>query len=1097
MRAQPNIRADILGKLLLVQETLDVLPDSASIAKFLRRSLVEVPGVVDSHLYVGGEVFPPSREFAEIGARCEAAWKASGTCPDDMIGAVRVICLPLRTARRLYGMSLLSLDDEEAFSPYRAFVRNLDNVVATTFETRDHIRQLDAARVGLETMVAERTATLKESQEKFRALVETSSDWVWEVDAGGTFTYSSPKVEELLGFTPEEVIGRTPFDFMLPEERQRIAPVFLEASLAARPLEQVVNTNLHKDGHEVVMETSGSPIFDAAGKVAGYRGIDRDVTARQRAEQALRDSENKFRQVSASAPDAIILLDQDGEITDWNAAAERTFGYEAAEVIGRDLHSLVVPGRQQGTFREGLRQFRDTGAGPVINKTLEMAALRRDGTEFPVELSISPVLLRGEWHAIGIVRDVSERQRAEDALRHSEASLRQAQRIGHTGSWELDLASNVLTWTDEVYRIFELDPRDTCASYETFLNAIHPDDRERVDKAYTESVKNRVPYEIEHRLLMKDGRVKFVQERCETSYDDDGRAVLSIGTVQDITERKMAQEELRKLSQAVEQSQSNIVITDLQPSIEYVNESFLRQTGYSRNEVLGQNPRILQSGNTPRETYRELWTALTNGDTWTGEFHNRRKDGSEYVELAVISPVRQSDGVITHYVSMKEDITERKRLTRELERHRDHLVELVDERTRELVEAREQAEAANRAKSAFLATMSHEIRTPLNGVIAMAEMLALRPLDPKDLDFARTIDRSAHLLLSIINNILDLSKIEAGKLELELADMSLREVADDLSASLHPVAASGDVDLSIAVAPDVPPYVRGDETRVRQILMNLTGNAIKFSRGRADMRGQVSVRVEVTSELPLRVGFHITDNGVGMAPDTLSQLFTPFMQAETSTTRRFGGTGLGLTICQRLVDLMEGTIGVTSVVGHGSTFTVTLPFQVSETPREAATSGAGAARDAMRPAPAAWLTEAEARAQGRLILVAEDDEINQKVIRQQLALLGHAGEIAGDGLEALQLWRHGRYAMLLSDLHMPNMDGYELAAAIRAEEPTGRHLPIIALTADALRGEADRAMSVGMDGYLTKPVPLAKLRDLLDKWIVPAASTAASASTND
>jgi PAS domain S-box-containing protein len=417
MTARPSIRAEILGKLLLIQATLDVLSDNAGIAAFLRRSLSGIPGVVDVHIFVGGEVFPPSREFDEIGARCEAAWRTSGACPEQTIGVARVTCIPLRTVHQLYGLLILSLDDEEAFSLYRDFIRNIANVVATTFETRDHVRQLDEARAALEIQVTERTATLKESQEKFRALVETTSDWVWEVDAVGTYTYASPKVEALLGFKPEEVIGKSPFDFMPPEEAQRVASAFLDASRAARPLEQVLNTNLHKDGHAVTMETSGTPMFDALGNVVGYRGIDRDVTARERNQEALRESENKFRQVSASAQDAIIILDEDGAITDWNVAAGRIFGYAAAEVIGRDAHSLLAPARQRSAFQEGLQQFRQSGTGPVVNKTLEVAALRRDGTEFPAELSISSMRLRGQWHAIGIVRDITQRKRAEEEHR--------------------------------------------------------------------------------------------------------------------------------------------------------------------------------------------------------------------------------------------------------------------------------------------------------------------------------------------------------------------------------------------------------------------------------------------------------------------------------------------------------------------------------------------------------------------------------------------------------------------------------------------------------------------------------------------------------
>jgi PAS domain S-box-containing protein/putative nucleotidyltransferase with HDIG domain len=275
------------------------------------------------------------------------------------------------------------------------------------------------------------------------------------------------------------------------------------------------------------------------------------LAEREMAQLSLEESEEKFRSITNAAQDAIILIDDQGLLGSWNPAAERIFGYTAEEVMGREAHRLIVPERYYRSFTEGFEVFRATGTGPIIGRTVELEGLRKDGSEFPVELSVSALCLDERWHAVGILRDITERKRDEEALRRSEESLKQAQRIAHMGNWDLDLVHDVLLWSDEIYRIFEIDPAAFGASYEAFLDVVHPEDRERVNAAYTESVKNRTGYDIIHRLLMADGRVKYVNEKCETFYDDDGQPLRSVGTVQDITERRESEIALQLANRAL------------------------------------------------------------------------------------------------------------------------------------------------------------------------------------------------------------------------------------------------------------------------------------------------------------------------------------------------------------------------------------------------------------------------------------------------------------------------------------------------------------------------------------------------------------------
>jgi len=275
------------------------------------------------------------------------------------------------------------------------------------------------------------------------------------------------------------------------------------------------------------------------------------VSERDIAQQSLAESEEKFRSITAAALEAILLIDDQGLVVSWNPAAERIFGYSAEEAVGQELHRLVVPQRYYGSFVTGFDEFRVTGSGPIVGNTLEIEAQHKDGREFPVELSVSALCLHQRWHAVGVLRDISVRKRNEEILRESEKSLKQAQHIAHLGNWELDLVHNVLQWSDEVYRIFEIDPDVFTASYEAFLDTVHPDDKAMVEQAYGESIKSHSRYDIVHRLLMSDGRVKYINERCETFYDPDGRPLRSVGTAQDITLQQEAEIALQLANRAL------------------------------------------------------------------------------------------------------------------------------------------------------------------------------------------------------------------------------------------------------------------------------------------------------------------------------------------------------------------------------------------------------------------------------------------------------------------------------------------------------------------------------------------------------------------
>jgi PAS domain S-box-containing protein len=652
--------------------------------------------------------------------------------------------------------------------------------------------------------------------------------------------------------------------------------------------------------------------------------------------------------------------------------------------------------------------------------------------------------------------------------------------------------------------------------------------------------------------------------------------------------------------------------------IEFVNEAFVRTTGYTREEVLGQSPDLLYGPLTEQNEIDRLRRAGERREAVHSELLTYRKDGESYWTEIDIVPVTVHAGEHSHFVAVGRDISERRRDQQALRDLNTALEDRVRVRTAELDRARELAEQANRAKSAFLATMSHEIRTPMNGVIGMIDVLEQTSLRSSQVDIVKTARESAYTLLSIVDDVLDFSKIEAGEFQIDSEPMSVAAVVEGVCDTLDHIAARKGVALGLFVDPRLPERVMGDATRLRQVLLNLVDNAIKFT-SRGPRPGQVDVRVVQAgpSGAPDQIEISVADNGIGMDDATLARLFQPFTQADSGTTRRFGGTGLGLSISRHLVELMGGSIDVSSAAGQGSTFKALLPLlpapalsaiesidgslpelqgqlcvvlgaargaaddltlylehagarvlrardlasAVALLERETAgicvvvIAMAGDALEAVltacravgrervhlalrfvvieegrrrRPRAKAEdlvcldgeslrrtaflrsvalasgrilvaekedtafgvetvpLPDLDAGVPGKSILVAEDNEINQKVLRRQLALLGINADIVANGREALERWRAIDYSLLITDLHMPQMDGYELTAAIRAAEAGQRRIPIVAVTANAVKGEARRCHEVGMDDYMTKPVQLSALKALLMRWLTPA-----------
>ena len=551
-------------------------------------------------------------------------------------------------------------------------------------------------------------------------------------------------------------------------------------------------------------------------------------------------------------------------------------------------------------------------------------------------------------------------------------------------------------------------------------------------------------------------------------------ASLLIGAVVYTLSRRAEQdrEQLRLHARALEMAGNAIVITDRNGTIQWVNPAFTAITGYAREEALGKNPRILKSGRHERTFYEQMWGTVLRGEVWKGEVVNRRKDGSLYHEEMTIAPVWDGNGSVTHFVAIKQDVTERKRFEQQLS------------------EALERAQAANRAKSEFLANMSHEIRTPMNGILGMAQLLIDTPLNEEQRDYVTTLKTSAESLLSLLGDILDISRIEAGKMELHYAPLHLHRMVHQVARLFDARAKEKGLFLRVEIDDEVPSTIVGDELRLQQILSNFLGNAVKFTESGgitvhislAETGGETSV-ASLRQQLGMPKSYRtvwlrlaVSDTGIGIPAEKQETIFESFTQVDGSSTRRYGGSGLGLAINRQLVALMGGTIGVHSEEGKGSTFWTVLPLFAPnvEQSQGMASGEQGDVEKSFLPSPA--------RAARRVLLV-EDNEVNRKVAVRLLGKLGYAVDVASDGEEAVEKTAQQRYDAVLMDVHMPRMDGLEATRLIRERERgTGEHQVIIAMTASVMKEDVQRCLASGMDDYLSKPVKMEVLQEMLEKW---------------
>jgi PAS domain S-box-containing protein len=877
---------------------------------------------------------------------------------------------------------------------------------------------------------AEQTAG--DAKEFLASIVEQSEDAIIGCTPDGLIVSWNRGARKLFGYASHEIIGKNlvvlATDEAAPTLKSAIAR--MKRGKAIFPFD---GNGVTKDGRHIEISCSASPVKDARGRLMGVAAILRDISERKRADEA----RALLAAVVEFSEEGILAVSLDKKVLSWNRGAEAIYGYSAEEIIGKSVASTIIPPERMEEYD---RSFGRVLAGEALVR-FESQRYRNDGGLVEVALTFCPIKNQ-QGKVVGVsavVRDITQAKATQRALREANENYRALIHNIPDVTWMLDSNHQLKFLSPNAEKLFGYSIAECYARGASILFDVHPDEAQQVSRMFQAFFAEGVPFDLEFRIRRKDGEWRWVHNRAIQTFEKDGLRYAS-GLVTDITQRKAAEESLRESEQRYrllfERNLAGVFRCSQVGSFLDCNDAGAKILGYdSREDLIGRS--VMDVFFDPADKTAADQRMAEHGTSSNQELSLRRKDESSVWIMANTTMVPGATG--TEIEGTFLDIT---------------LLKQAEEQMRV---AKEAAESSNRAKSEFLANMSHEIRTPMNGVIGMVDLALDTDLSPEQRDYLTTVKSSAGALLEIINDILDFSKIEARKLELERVPFSVEELVRATVKEFSVQARNKQLSLQCDFAADLPEMAIGDPGRLRQILMNLVSNALKFTD-----RGEIMVRVIRLPDDALQ--FSVSDTGIGISAEKQKSIFESFVQADTSSTRHYGGTGLGLAIVSQLVALMQGRIWLESKPGEGSTFYFTARFGL-----------AAAAPSKEETQPRTEPTSAKPSRKLH-ILVADDNLVNLRLAGSLLAKQGHSAVTVSSGREALAALEQQSFDLALMDVQMPDMDGFETTKAIRAQERTShKHLPIVAMTAHAMIGDRERCLAAGMDSYVTKPVDANKL----------------------
>ncbi len=856
--------------------------------------------------------------------------------------------------------------------------------------------------------------------------------WEMELPSGKVnFDYQKAKV---LGFPPEKFKTYTDFTNLIhPDDKPQTMGTMKQMLDGYSENYDTEYRILNSKGQYQWFRDVGS-VIEQNKKKRTFRviGITEDITERKNLEERLRRDEKEYHEMIDAMNETVWIIDNDGSLLDVNKTAVDNLGYSREELLKKGLMGIDAHLKKE--------EIEDLVGSMEFDKkqVFETRHRTKNGKEIPVEISSSLINYRGKTVILSVARDISERIRNLEALRKSEEKFRnlfydhsaikliidpKTKKVSEANK----AAARFYGWSVDVLtkkKITEIDAGPTDLLDKEIQNIL------KLKSVYIETTHNKA-----------DGSIADVEVFPSVVNIEGEKYIHSV--IHDITEKKQTEKQLKLLSRSVEQNPVSIVISDKEGNIEYVNSTFTKITGYSMEEVQGKNPRFLNSGYHPREFFENMWKTILSGNDWKNEIRNRKKNGQLYWDDTVISPILNDEGEITNFVSVREDVTDKKKMIEEL------------------VATKEKAEENDRLKSAFLANMSHEIRTPMNGILGFIDLLRTPDLQQEDMnEYFDMVQMSGNRLLNTINDIIKISKIESGQAIINLSEVNISNLLNYFFRFYKPEADKKKIGFKLSDNISLQNVrIRSDKNKLESVIGNFLKNAFKFTS-----EGFVELGCSLEND---RICFYVKDSGLGIPPKKQKAIFERFVQAETEYSRSFEGSGLGLSIAKNYTEMLGGKIGVDSEPGKGSTFYASFPFVTSEKNESVPMT-----EPEKKPTP---------KTEGKRILIAEDDESGYMYLYTLLTREKFTVLKATNGADAVKRCMElPPPDLVLMDIEMPVMNGFDATREIKKSNP---QIPVIAQTAFALQGDREKALEAGCDDYISKPIKKDKLLSMINKYL--------------